>query len=41
MLRPLNNIPLWEYKLTPDELAPVRTDDVRIILSGNYAFSTN
>jgi hypothetical protein len=40
MLRPLNNIPLWEYKLTPDELAPVRTE-VDAIQANNYADYTS
>ena len=40
MLRPLNNIPLWEYKLTPDELAPVRTE-VASIQANNYADYTS
>ena len=40
MLRPLNNIPLWEYKLTPDELAPVSTE-VASIQANNYADYTS
>jgi hypothetical protein len=40
MLKPLNNIPLWEYKLTPDELAPV-VAEVDAIQAANYADYTS
>ena len=40
MLKPLNNIPLWEYKLSPDELAPVQAE-VDSITANNYADYTS